>query len=189
MDIIRTFFIGANLLIHARTRDIPQAEALLEQFDHQVMKFYLVARHYFTLGKCYLYLAKEDYPTTLETAAAFLSSLQGAGVRYINAEILMIMGITYMKQGAWDEAKTKFEEGIQLAEQIGSRKDLWQLYYHQGKLYTQLGEASQAAECFRQANACVDYIIKNLHDEALKNTFLAREEVVFLFSKQEVIEK
>lgn len=184
MSIIRTFFIGANMLIHARANDIQQAEEIMQKYDQNKKAVYFVSRHYYILGQCYLYLVKDEPATTLKIASEFLASLNETGVRYINPELLMLMGIAHQKQGAHHLAQQKFEEGIHLAEQLGSPKALWQLQYYLGNLYLAQGKPEQADTCFRQAKDHVEYIADNLHDDELRKIFLAREEIAFLFNKQ-----
>jgi tetratricopeptide (TPR) repeat protein len=184
MSIIRTFFIGANMLIHARANDIQRAEAIMQKYDQDKKAVYFVSRHYYVLGQCYLSLAKDEPETTLKIASEFITSLNETGVRYINAELMMLMGIAHQKQGAPHLARQKFEEGIQLAEQLGSPKTLWQLYYRLGNLYLEMENAEQAEACFRQSKEQVDYILDNLHEDELRKIFLAREEIAFLFSRQ-----
>jgi tetratricopeptide (TPR) repeat protein len=125
----------------------------------------------------------------LQIADALLSSLNKAGVVFLNAELLLIMGVAYMKQNLYPEADNKFREALQVAIRLGSRKALWQINYHLGKCARELGNHSEAEKYFRQSKDHMRYILKHIQDDDVRNAFLSRKEVKFLIELEDYFEK
>lgn len=180
------FSFGANLYAHARANDIEKAEQSLANFGDGFEGAYFLANYYFILGKCYLYLKKKDYLKVIKIASETLSDLNDSGVNFLNAELLLIMGIAYLEQGFVKEAKTKFMDGLREAERLGSRKNLWQLQYNLGLLFQQEGDTPQADRCFNEAIKVVEYISDHIDDPNHKEKYLNRVDVKALlqYSRQ-----
>ena len=189
LDVSRSFFIGASLLVHARAGNLEKAEKIMEEFKPDINDMYFIARYYFVLGQCYIYLAKEDYRTTLQIADALLSSLNKIGVVFLNAELLLIMGIAYMRQNLYQEADSKFREAAQIAIRLGSRKALWQINYQLGECAREMGKHSEAENYFRQSKDHMNYILEHIQKDDVRNAFLSRKEVKFLIELEDYFEK
>ena len=169
--------LGTVLMYNVRAGEIEKAENHIKDFSANLEDSFFMVRYYLALGQCYLNLKKEEYQNVIEIAHQFLSSLKGTGVLYPIPELLMLMGIADIKQGLMSEAKAKFEEGLQIANQMGSRKTLWQLNYHLGLWYREHGEISKAGICFQQAFETIQYIADHIDDPGLKAIFLSKDEV------------
>ncbi len=189
LQLSHAFFIGASLLVHARAGNIEKAEKTMEQLRSGIEDVYFIARYYFILGQCYLYLAKENYQNTLQTTKVFLSTLNKTGVVFLNAELHLLMGIALMRQGMLPEAKSKFREALQIAVRLGSRKALWQANYYLGLCALEEGEHMEAQNFFQQSQKHVNYILEHIEEVSLRNTFLAIKEIKFIIDLEVNFEK
>jgi len=168
---------GIAIYAHVKAGNIEKAERNIKEFKANLNDSFFMIAIYFVLGQCHLSLKKKEYQNVIKNSSEFLSSIQGTGVFYPNAELLLLMGIAYMKQGIMQEAKIKFEEGLQVAEQLGSRKNLWQLNYYLGLWYQKQEQNIEADTCFKQAIEIIRYISDHIEDPSLKAKFLSREEI------------
>ena len=182
LAVTRAFSFGASLYAYARAENFEKAEKSLTDFGDGFQGAYFLANYYFVLGQCYLYLKKKDYLNAIQTSAETLSALTDSGVKFLNAELLLIMGVAYLEQGLFEEAQIKFEEGLLEAKRLGSRKSRWQLKYYLGLLYQQQGDIHQAESCFRQAFELVQYISDYIEEPEYKKKFLSRDEVKHLYN-------
>jgi predicted ATPase/class 3 adenylate cyclase len=187
LPMVRASFLGGSLLANARAGHFQNAEKIISRITSGGEEAHFIAKHYFVLGQCYLFLAKCDYETVLKIADEYLSLLKETGVIFLISELLMIMGIAYLKQGLVLEAKAKFEEGLQYAERLGSRKAFWQIKYYLGVCYLEQGEDTKADPCFQQAKEHVQYILEHIQDAEIKEKFLLKTEVQDLYQMKERI--
>ena len=171
------FSFGASLYAYARAEDIENAEKSLANFGDGFEGAYFLANYYFILGKCYLALKKKEFPRVIKISSETLSQLNESGVNFLNAELLLIMGVAYKEQGLLKEAKTKLMEGILEAERLGSRKNLWLLQYNLGLLHQLEGDMDEAERCFKEAIKLVQYIADHIEDPHHKEKFLSKVEV------------
>ena len=187
LAIARAFSFGPELLMYARAGNISAAEEVAAGFDVDAEGGYFVAKYNFKLGQCYLYLAKSEFGDAVDFSEAFMSELVHSGAVFLNPELLQIIGISLMNLGQVDEARQKFEEGINLAEHLGSRRALWQLNYLLGMLHLKLHDHQEAAACFQQAKNNIQYILDHISDPDNRSSFLAMETVQELLNITERI--
>ena len=177
LAVTRAFSFGASLYAYARAEDFEKAEKSMTDFGDGFQGAYFLANYYFVLGQCYLYLKKKDYLNAIKISGKTLSELTESGVKFLNAELLLIMGVAYLEQGLFKEAQNKFEQGLLEAKRLGSRKSMWQLKYYLGLSYQQQGDIPQAESYLRQAIELVQYISDHIEDPEYKKKFLSRVEV------------
>lgn len=177
LAVTRAFSFGASLYAYARADNIEKAEESMADFGDGFEGAYFLANYYFVLGKCYLYLKKKDYQNVIKLTNETFKVLNDSGVKFLNPELLLILGIVYLEQGLFEEAKTKFEEGILEAKRLGSRKSLWQLKYYLGLWYQRQGKPQEAENCFDQAIELVQFISDHIIEPDYKEKFLSRVEV------------
>lgn len=177
LAVSKAFSFGAELYVHARAGNIERAEQSLEYLSSSFEGVYFVARFYFILGQCYLSLKKKDYPNVLKIAKETITILNDTGVKYLNPELSLILGIAYLEQGLFKEAMIKFEEGILAADQIESRRTLWRLNYYMGLCHMQNSKISEASTCFKAALRFVHYILDHIEDSDMRQKFLTNDEV------------
>jgi tetratricopeptide (TPR) repeat protein len=187
LTVTRAFFIGASFLAHSRAGDIEESEKIMEQFRTSIEGVYFVARHFFVLAQCYLHLLKAEYQAALELSQEFLSILEETGVVFLNPEILLIRGIAYMNLGSRLEAESEFSKALESAEELGSRRTLWQIQYYMGKCHSLAGDEAVARTHFLQAKEEIAYILTHIGDEEMKNAFLSRKEIKDLYQLMEKV--
>jgi predicted ATPase len=189
LAVARAFFLGASLLAHVRAGNLEKAEEIMEQFRDGLEGGYFIARHYFVLGQCYYYLATGEYETTLKLSSEFLLNLRETGIVFLNAELLLIMGIAYINLGMFSDAKAKLDEATKFAEQLGSRKSQWQIDYYKGVCLIAEGEQHQADKYFARSMETFEYILDHIEDPEMKAVFRSKKEAVDLVGKMEKIEE
>ena len=186
--VTRAFSYGAEVYALARAGDYQKAAKIVSKFSDDVEGAYFTARFYFELGHCYLHLVQGDYQDAIRVSSKFLTYLNDTGVYYLYSELMLLMGIAYMKQGLVNEAKEKFDDGLAFAKKLNSRKNLWQLYYQIGHWYKQTGDDEQSTACFEHAIENVNFILDHISEDRYRKLFLAREEVRFLKIFEEKLE-
>ena len=187
LAVSRAFAYGAGLLVQVKAGNVEAADKLVESYKDESENPYFVAEYYYNLGRCYLYLNKGDYETAIDFTTNFMNSLTSTGALFLNAELLMIIGIALFKQGHFAEAKTKFHQGIKTAEKLGSRKVLWQTNYYLGLLHLELRNIGEANACFQQAKTDLDFIMDRIRDPDLRSSFLDKPQVQELLNLSERI--
>ena len=187
LAVSRAFSFGAGLLVQVKARNLEAAEKLIENYKDETDSPYFVAEYYFKLGQCYLYLEKGDYKNAIDYTTGFMNSLTDTGALFLNAELLMILGIAHLEQQRLDDAKTKFQQGLEAAENLGSRKVLWQINYHLGRMYLEQRNAAEANAYFQQAKKNVEFILDHIQNSDLRSSFLDKPQIQELFKLSERI--
>lgn len=80
-------------------------------------------------------------------AAGHLSLSEGIRMKSYG---LKYIGIYHVQAGTYEQAKTMFREGLQLAQQIADRELETMLINNLGVVYTMAGDFSEALRCFQQ---------------------------------------
>ncbi|MEN8242466.1 MAG: hypothetical protein ABFS17_11130, partial [Chloroflexota bacterium] len=68
-------------------------------------------------------------------------------------------------------------EAAQAAQDIGSRRMLWQINYYLGEFERQQGNLDKAIGYFYEAQEIISYIVGTIDQPEMKNLFLARSDV------------
>jgi len=187
LAVSQAFSFGAGLLAQVKSGNIEAAEKIVSIYDDGNINPYFVAKYYFNLGRCYLFLIKGDYTEAIEFATSFLETLTQSKAIFLNAELMLIIGIANMRLGQISEAKTKFHQGIKQAEKLGTRKILWQINYFLGMLHHDQRNEPEASACFQQALKDVQFILDHISDPDLRNSFLEMTQVKELLKLNESI--
>jgi hypothetical protein len=80
MALVKSFFLGAELLSRVLAGKVIEAEVLIEKEKAVVDQMNFFARHYYQLALCYLPFAKEDFNVTIQKTNEFMQFLQATGV-------------------------------------------------------------------------------------------------------------
>jgi tetratricopeptide (TPR) repeat protein len=177
MEISKTFYFGALLLVYTKTEKVAEVEALLEAQKSILEDMNLFARQHYLMAKCYMPFQQGDYESTIRACGAALDFLQGTGVRFYTPELLLLAGKAHLALDDLEAAQVSFEEAHQVAEGQSSQRSLWQVYYYLGVCENHLGNPAAAASYFSKSRATLQYILSKISDQALKDHFLDRTEV------------
>jgi tetratricopeptide (TPR) repeat protein len=97
-----------------------------------------------------------------ETLAAGLLKF---GIKSFVADADLYRGCALMQLGRFDDARGAFERGYVLAQELGSRRVLWQIYAHWAVLERAASRHERAAELETQARALIQAIGATLSNE------------------------
>ena len=122
-----------------------EATALRTNDAHALWRFYMV------LGSAQLTVGR--FETALEST---LKSLQYAKqvpkrARVSHLTSLNLLGNVYMAMTNWDKALQVIDEGLAIADEVGSAKLKGTLYLNQGACYASLGRAKDSVAAYEKA--------------------------------------
>jgi hypothetical protein len=112
-----------------------------------------------------------------EAAAALVQGLdaQARANRRSRVACLRAAALVSHCQGATEHAIAQLHEAAALAEEIGLPGELWQIYTALGELYRMRGAETQAQALRSRAATILRTLAGSLHDEHLREDFLAVE--------------
>jgi len=174
------FFVGGRFYTYARAGLVEEAEDTVRNIDFDENDLYFIAEYYFELGECYLHLLQNKYEAVAKQASEFYERLNNTGIRFISSELLSIIGIAKLNLGKDQEAMNSFIRAHQVAEELGSKRFLWQTNYYLGLIAHRQGKLDEASEYFRQSKEIVLEIAENFENEEWKDMFLSRKEIQHL---------
>jgi predicted ATPase len=200
MALVKSFFLGAELLSRVLAGKVIEAEKLIEKEKAVVdqMNFFarhyyqlalcdqmnFFARHYYQLALCYLPFAKEDFNVTIQKTNEFMQFLQATGVEFLTPELLLLISKSQIALGNWDEAEITLEEARSAAEKLGSRRSQWKVDYYMGLIADHQGNQAEAAAYYKNSSDNIAYILDHISNDDLKEHFLNREDVKFVLAAE-----
>lgn len=117
-------------------------------------------------------LAEKDYVRAVKLMNDLFVRLCQIGSRPFRSDALYVKGKALFDQGDVEESRITFLEAQREAEQIGSRRMLWQILYAQSQLELRQGNRSGAESLLAQARYIVGYIVEHLQQAELSESFL-----------------
>ena len=136
--------------------------------------FLMVAWH---TTRSRLALEEGDVDESEAIARELLVDLRKNGVRVLQSEALVALARAHTAAGRDEEAGTELAEAIELAEQLGERRVLWEALACSADLHARRGAEPEAADLRRRARAIVEEIAAGVSDPELRRRFLARDDV------------
>ncbi|MEN8242738.1 MAG: adenylate/guanylate cyclase domain-containing protein, partial [Chloroflexota bacterium] len=127
--IVNAFSVGARLLVAVKAGKTKEAEAIIANYENPADDPHVIAKYYYVLAESYLHLQKGEFRAAANTAIEFNAKLQKSGVRFLNPELLMLSGIAHIELEEFQAAQEILLEAAQAAQDIGSRRMLWQINY------------------------------------------------------------
>src|SRR3990170_8229958 len=128
------------------------------------------------LGRGVIALARGDCHQALEFAEGSLAISKKAGAKKYVAQGLRLKAEVLAKMGNIEEAVKLIEEALNLAQQMGSPTQLWQIHYFFGLLEEKHGNARKANEHYVKAIALIEAVASQLNDPVVKSTLLTSQE-------------
>jgi tetratricopeptide (TPR) repeat protein len=160
------------------TGDLTQAEACFRQVqvespEESFGKMFPLGAPTISLAAAELALAHRDYAQAIEYADDLRRGLAHYRARLFIPDLLLVKAHAQRAQGNIAEAQQNLEEARSLAEAIGSRRTLWQIY----RALAKSADAEAAARWREHARAVIAYLAAHMGDDDLRNAFLNRAEV------------
>ena len=98
------------------------------------------------------------------------------------ARARQLQGLVLAARGRLEEAAGALESSAALAQQIGTRPDVWMARCYLGQVLIKLGRDQEAEEQFMRALRTFEAIANNLHTPSLKKALLGSQHVAELYS-------
>ncbi len=127
-------------------------------------------------------LAKGDRRGAIQIADDLEGLLHRLGIRQFVADTLLLKGRSLTADGRMDEAERVLTAARSEAENVESRRVLWEILRELGELSAARGDAAGAAELLAEAGRIVGQIAETIPEEELRAGFLARPDVKALSS-------
>ncbi len=181
----KTFLSGAKLLAYVKTGNLVEARRILEDEKIVIDEAPFLGKHYYFLSQCYISLAEKKFKNAQKTAQKYLNLFQSTGIEYLSPELLLIIGISQSNQHRYAKAKKSLEQAYQIAESLGSRRTLWQIDYQLGLLSARQGDQIEADRYHQKAKANLDYIVDHISDDEIRESFLAKPDVLEVFEAKQ----
>lgn len=117
-------------------------------------------------------LAEKDYVRAAKLMDDLFARLRQIGSRPFRSDALYLKGKALFHQGDVEGSRKSFWEAQREAEQIGSRRMLWQILLAQSELELTLGNKPGAESLLAQAREIVGYILEHMQQADLRDSFL-----------------
>ena len=118
-----------------------------------------------------------DHDGAEATARGVLENLRANGVTVLEAQALVALATAHLAAERFDEAGMELADAIEHAERLGERRVLWEALALSATVQDRKGAERESAELRRRASAIVDEIAVGLADAALRQRFLARDDI------------
>ncbi|MCP4167086.1 MAG: hypothetical protein GY759_14535 [Chloroflexi bacterium] len=120
-------------------------------------------------------LAQHEYDVALERIESQMSIITTLQTRFAEPDYLQFKAQAQLGLGRVSEAEISLNAARELAEEIGVRWRLWQILAVEADLVA--GDDARATKRREQARDVLTYIVNNIGDASLRESFLKRADV------------
>jgi tetratricopeptide (TPR) repeat protein len=172
----------AEAEVRVAMKDLAGARRALERVEGPMLPEpdRTLALTYAGLARARVALAGGDAAEAATAALGVLRLLTDNGAEALVADALVVLARARLAQELPDDAELVLREAIERAERLGERLPHWEALALGAGLLDRAGAERPAAESRRRAREIVDRIAIGIDDEDLRQSFLAREDVVAL---------
>ncbi len=178
MPLFAPFFFPTIARVKIARGELQESRSLLDQawerFNPEAPL--AVLRIAINFAEAHLDLASGNPKSVVDHLEEDVRVFRDAGVHFLMAESLWLMGKAQLSLGNVDQARAKFQEAKAEAEGSGERITLWRILADLSGLERSLGNESEAEELRVRARAVITYIADHAPPE-LRATFLAQPAV------------
>jgi tetratricopeptide (TPR) repeat protein len=172
---------SVTILLYLRQGELSRAAATLAELpDYRDLmhRAGFVPMMWTSLGlrEVELALARADWAMALAQARELLAHLETLGVVYARPEARLLQGQAHLALGQLDQAEAALQTALAEAERLGARRVLWPILAALAEIAAARGQA-EAAPLRQRARQIVDYIAAHAPTPALRQSFLARQDV------------
>jgi tetratricopeptide (TPR) repeat protein len=179
LDVANRYFPAAKVYptsglarVYSQLGQFDQVHHLLAQIDPLIeanMQYYSMF-HWLMLSE--VNLAEGKFTETLANLAVFLEKLDAVKFRSLEGDAGYLKGRALIGLERFDEAETVLSAAKQLAEEIGSRRNLWQILIALSEIELKRGHEMAAYKLRQQARQIVEYIAAHITQIDLRESFV-----------------
>ena len=160
----------------AEARAVIAADPLGRDPDQLQVQSPVAQFHYYNV---YVELALSDgeYPRAIELTEALMAGMRHLGLRFGLSDALLLKARVLRAAGRTDEARATLEAARAEAEDLGSRRTLWEILGSLADLAVSRGESLAAIDMHRHAAVIIAYIAEHAGSTELSESFLSRPDV------------
>ncbi len=122
-------------------------------------------------------LAQTDYTHAIQAADELLENLRTLGVMPYVADALLLKATALLALQNLNEAEQLLREAKDVAQRIGTRRVLWRIHDAMYNVAIQRGDREEASEWRKRARDELTYIVAQIGDAELQQSFLDLPEV------------
>jgi len=161
---------------------LTEAKALLETVYEELRKTSMFKFQY-DWAWIFLLFAQGKYSQVVETARSTLLNLRDVGVRLFVPDSLLILGRAHMALGQIVEAQAAIQEAQAEAEAMQLNWFLWNIYAFRAEVEKAAGQVGLSENYLAQARKTVEYIVDQIEEDDLKESFLSRPDIQLLMDQ------
>ncbi len=176
--------ISIRARIHLRLGQLAEADAVLAPIDistYRGMQYYTV---YYWLAASEAGVSHQDYAGALATLDRFESELSLFRVRPMEYEINYLRGRALIGLQRFDDAEAALLEAKQLAEELGSRRILWQILIAMSEIEMKRGREMAAYKLRQQAQQIIETIAGHIDQIDLRESFMNLPQIRSVLSNE-----
>jgi tetratricopeptide (TPR) repeat protein len=160
--------------LHLWNGDIPQARlAMQSSYEGFKPVGSMHAADQVLITDAEIELAAGDSSKAIERIDQMLSLARAAGRRLYLPEALLLRGRALLAQSALTQAGENLQEAHQWADQLGSRRVLWQILLEQSRLAAKSGDPDRAEQLRAAAGQAVIQLTASISNPDLRRSFAA----------------
>jgi tetratricopeptide (TPR) repeat protein len=167
------------LILDGRAAEAQAAlnESPLAQDPARLKQQFIMTQFLFAQVEAHLALAKGDHQQALALADGVVAKLRHNGVRLFLADVLCFKGRALRAAGRVDEARSALKAAKSEAEELGSRRMLWQIEAELAGIAAGRGDQNAARALWRRAAEVIEYIAAHAGSAELATSFVNQKSV------------
>jgi class 3 adenylate cyclase/tetratricopeptide (TPR) repeat protein len=176
--------IGTKAQLHLLENDLDRAEATVAEANVDLLPEPLrsAGTILVALVRGRIASARDDHTLSVEIADDILDLLRRRGIRQYTVEALLLKGRSLAAGERREEAREVLLDARSTAESLGSRWVLWEVLGELSRIEAAEGNVSDASALRADARQIVEGIAASIEDEALRSSYLARPDALFVSS-------
>ncbi len=182
--VARPWVMGRMAELHLLAGELDLAEAAIVESHVDLLPEPLQSTNVVLLAlvRGQIALAKGDRRGAIQVADDLEGLLRRLGIRQFIADALLLKGRSLAAEGRTDEAEQALTAARSEAENVESRRVLWEILSGLSELAAERGDAASVTELRAEAARTVGRIAETIPEEQLRASFLARPDVRALSS-------
>ena len=175
------YALAIKARVHAQRNEFEEARKMMQNAEIALQQADPLgfARIVFQGIYCELALAEKDYPRALEISQLFEGEVI-SDIRLFTPWLYYMRGVTLLETGHHADAHHALTKALEHAENVHSRRIIWQIQVALAELADRQGKIDQARQHRALAREIINYIAAHTGSEELRDFFLNRPDVIAL---------
>jgi len=174
-----TITLGHVELLLAR-REPQEARRLFDESGVARLEHSIMTWDWMQTTSIKIALGLGDYVEAVRKCKNVIDELRSLENRSKLHRILLLMGVAHLHLGEFEQCSAALEEARVIADELGARWSLWQIYAAQSQVAASLGDSTGSVKLREQAARIVEQICAHISQPDLKESFLRRQDVAAL---------